>query len=145
MACVTDNRNSPFRLFSADSITEIHRPPFRGGSFRCRFSVEREAERRSIACDKFNGGHKRKVRLLAHVLPTTVYLLVLTAGSPQWGQLQRWKRFQLGAREWLEGWQIGSRQVQAVVAYLPHLAVLTVVVTDLRLATLCERRRCDCA
>lgn len=42
MACLTHNRNSPFSPFSVDSVTEIHRPPYKGGCFRCRFSVGKQ-------------------------------------------------------------------------------------------------------
>ncbi len=38
MAGVTSNRNSPFRLFSVDSVTEIHRPPYMGGESSVIFS-----------------------------------------------------------------------------------------------------------
>ena len=40
MALMTVNRKSPFSPFSVVSVTEIHRPPFRRGCFRCRFPVE---------------------------------------------------------------------------------------------------------
>ena len=39
MAGVTNNRNSPFRLFSVKSVTEIHRPLYIGGGSSMIFSV----------------------------------------------------------------------------------------------------------
>lgn len=39
MAGMTDNRNSPKQPFSVDSVTEIHRPPFKRGRSSAVFSV----------------------------------------------------------------------------------------------------------
>ena len=41
MAGVMNNRNSPFRLFSVKSVTEIHRPLYVGGGSSVIFSVVR--------------------------------------------------------------------------------------------------------
>jgi hypothetical protein len=41
MAGVMNNRNSPFRLFSVKSVTEIHRPLYIGGGSSVIFSVGR--------------------------------------------------------------------------------------------------------
>ena len=41
MAGVMNNRNSPFRLFSVESVTEIHRPLYIGGESSVIFSVGR--------------------------------------------------------------------------------------------------------
>jgi hypothetical protein len=38
MAGVMNNRNSPFRLFSVKSVTEIHRPLYIGGESSVIFS-----------------------------------------------------------------------------------------------------------
>ncbi len=43
MAGVMNNRNSPFRLFSVKSVTEIHRPLYIGGESSVIFSVGRFA------------------------------------------------------------------------------------------------------
>ena len=41
MAGVMNNRNSPFRLFSVESVTEIHRPLYIGGKSSVIFPVGR--------------------------------------------------------------------------------------------------------